>query len=530
MIRSEILAGFLLSSLTGCFVTEADLADASDRDGDGFIAQELGGLDCDDGEETTFPGARENCLDSIDSDCDGLTCPETIVARPETWAAGTESDSRPELTGAVGDFTGDGVVELLVSDPEAARGEGLVFRFELPLDLDAEGSLQERSRGFLRGEGERGLRAFSAGDLDGDGDAEVALSSIVGPGRTALIDALPPAPGEVGGYPDVLLVEEASPGVDEGVLSSGISYGGVQALGDRTGDGLGDFLLASPGHPGGGTERGLVFLITEAVSGETDAEEHASTAFAGEHDQAWLGSTLGRPGDTDGDGVSEILIGSSGWSQQPEAEGAPMQVGAVYLFHEVSSGLVQAEDADARIDGRYANSRLVRCDSVGDLDGDGLDDVGCAKGAGGGQALFFLGPVEGALLPEDSQVQLVGDVGPQVTVGFGEVLRGGLDVDADGRGDVLINADEQDVGEVVAAGAAFLFHGPLTGVLSPDHASMRWEGSVTRGTMELGEVVDVDASGAPDLLFHLPFHLDLLGDTDPGAVLVDLDPFERLGG
>lgn len=529
MSPQRLFLALLLPTVAACYVTDAELAEASDRDGDGYIAEQLGGLDCDDGDERTYPGAPESCLDSLDSDCDGLTCPETLVRTPRAWLVGEEQESLPVVTGASGDFSGTGVVELLVSDPDGARGAGLVFRIELPSTLE-EGNLHDLSRGLLRGEEGRGLRAFRAGDLDGDGDPDVALSTSGGPGKTILVDALASSPGEAEAFEDFLVVGEAPEDFEDEVVAEGLGYGAVQSLGDRTADGRDDFLLASPGHPAGGQERGTVFLITEPVEGEVDANAHATTRLEGEHDSAWLGSSLGTPGDLDGDGILEAVIGSVGWSSQAGSEGTGLAVGAVYLFGEVPAGVVSAEDADVRVNGRYANSRIVGCHAAGDLDGDGREDLGCGKGAGGGQALFFMGPLEGVLLPEDSQVQLVGDVGSQATVGFGEELLGGFDVDGDGRGDVILSADEQDVGTLTAAGAAFLFHGPLTGVLSPDHAAVRWEGSVAQGTMEPKQLLDVDGSGAPDLLFDLPVHLDRLDSDDSGGIHVDVDPFEALGG
>ncbi len=43
----------------------------SDADGDGFDDATCGGTDCDDGDDTIFPGAVETCDDGVDDDCDG---------------------------------------------------------------------------------------------------------------------------------------------------------------------------------------------------------------------------------------------------------------------------------------------------------------------------------------------------------------------------------------------------------------------------------------------------------------------------
>jgi len=64
--------GIWLWLVAGCpALTEADLAERLDADGDGYDAWSVGGEDCDDGDAAVHPGVSYDPADGIDADCDG---------------------------------------------------------------------------------------------------------------------------------------------------------------------------------------------------------------------------------------------------------------------------------------------------------------------------------------------------------------------------------------------------------------------------------------------------------------------------
>ena len=69
----------------------------NDGDGDGIERRD----DCDDDDDTVFPGAVEDCGDGVDSDCDGNDCAD--------WEDGFEGNGgefdRPWYDGGVADWT-----------------------------------------------------------------------------------------------------------------------------------------------------------------------------------------------------------------------------------------------------------------------------------------------------------------------------------------------------------------------------------------------------------------------------------------
>ncbi|MEZ4323526.1 MAG: putative metal-binding motif-containing protein, partial [Myxococcota bacterium] len=67
--------------LAGCFVTDAELERALDRDRDGFLPVQVGGVDCDETRPDVNPAADEICGDGVDNDCNGVPDDDGIGSR-----------------------------------------------------------------------------------------------------------------------------------------------------------------------------------------------------------------------------------------------------------------------------------------------------------------------------------------------------------------------------------------------------------------------------------------------------------------
>ena len=107
-----------------------------DLDSDGFP----GSLDCDDEDDTVYPGAPDACGDGFDDDCSGGDAPDADVDGYEDVACGGDDcdDADPELNPAELDLSCDGIdQDCTGADEEDWDGDGYLCSVDDCDDLDA---------------------------------------------------------------------------------------------------------------------------------------------------------------------------------------------------------------------------------------------------------------------------------------------------------------------------------------------------------------------------------------------------------
>ncbi|MCB9765411.1 MAG: FG-GAP repeat protein [Alphaproteobacteria bacterium] len=515
----------LLLPLMGCGkdAPPVDSADCEptvwypDEDGDGFGIEQRARLacaqpgpryadnhlDCDDGDAGRSPDATEVCGDGVDNDCvDGeLLCRTWDAGGAAYTFLGTDAAQQAGSTVGVGDLTGDGVDDLLITgagNPSSLSGPGRAWVVAGPVTrggaLDEIAALRVdcadcRVRSFL---GDRSAIA----DFNGDGQLDLALTATesvdfgslyvwFGP-LTADVDAAdadvvytelegseeqgPAVAGDLDGdgvaelvmaVVNGRVVEDAvlvlSPGTDGGgsvmdaavMLRPGGAYShagrGLAAHRDLDGDGLADLVIGAPNAGVGGDVHVHLGPVTQtAPVGEGDAHIQGEAAGDG------LGWSIVGLADHDGDGHSDLLVGASG---------AQSRQGVVYLVPgPVVSGGV-AELATAQILGEMPMNRLgTAIADAGDLNGDGWGDVVLAlpdaERVTAGPGFVALGPLTGVQQAADLDVTLTWSGAHS----FGEALGSAGDVNGDGFGDLLVSAPESNAA-AMNAGVVYLFLG-----------------------------------------------------------------------
>ncbi|MBT3221625.1 MAG: hypothetical protein HN348_21295 [Proteobacteria bacterium] len=443
--------------------------------------------DCNDNDHSVYPGANEVCGDGVDSDCDGAAelcriegLMELVMA--DAKLVGEEADDNAGLSvSGVGDVNGDGLNDLLVGAPMESTGGSNAGAAYLVLS-SASGVMDlSTSTAKLIGEEPGDWAGFSvagAGDVNGDGVPDLAVGAPYtdDDAGTAYLVL-----GPSGGTIDLQLAAAQMHGSKW--QTAGWSLSGV---GDANGDGKDDLLVGAPDWDAG------AYLVLGPMSGDS----HLSDAEAVVTGEFTTGTSVSG-GDTDGDGIADLLIGAP--------ERGLGQKGSAFLLLGPVSGTVKLNSADAQLKGEedldHAGSAVSM---AGDVNGDGKADllIGAPDEASNdnvaGAAYLVLSPLSGTTSLSAAEAKLFGT---EAYDHAGSAVAAAGDINGDGLADLLIGAADED-SNGVSAGSAYLVLGPVSGVLDLANASAQLVGETAsdRAGISLAGPGDTNGDGADDVL------------------------------
>lgn len=376
-----------------------------------------------------------------------------------------------------GDVNGDGLADLLVGASNAspispsrplAGKSYLIFgssgAYPAALNLASLNGVNGLALEGSTIQGRAGLAASPAGDLNGDGVADLVVGALDGPagggpnrGATYVVF------GRSNAWTTPLQLDSlnGANGFRIDGLAAGDRFGlSIASLGDLNGDGREDLAIGAPGADPGATPRvdaGAVYVIygAAAFSGVFDLttiDGSNGTVVEGASAGDLLGFSVAA-GDLNGDGFADLATGA------PLASpGNPVrtEAGVVYVLFGRSTPFPAATVVTQlngpngfRLEGVAPGDHAgFAVGSAGDLNGDGYDDlaIGAPQAdADAGQAYVFYGRdfTGSTSQAGDENINLLdGDPTPNVLVGGANhdqlIGRGGVDVLRGGQGDDLL--------------------------------------------------------------------------------------------
>lgn len=302
-----------------------------------------------------------------------------------------------------------------------------------------------------------GSAVFDLGDVDGDGAHELGVAwsyqdTFAEGQRLAVF------PGNRRGTLQVedaitLLVNDEGLGwfVDTGQCGGdGVSgHDNVVSIGDIDGDGLAELAVSFAVDAGLGTVR--IFGGDQLLSGQTVGTSSARWHLYG-YTNTWAFGTDLAVGDFDGDAVADLIV-SAPLTDVPERAGSFYVVYGNRLATR-PPGVVYANEVAGYVEGVVIGELLGdRVEAVGDVTGDGLDDLAVLAPAcfQGGVGAIYL--VSGAALPPRGYRDGLVPFGRYDQAGSGNGLEANLvalgDADGDGLPDLALGGDAGDEGPEV---------------------------------------------------------------------------------
>lgn len=313
---------------------------------------------------------------------------------------GSPAETLGAAVAIVGDVDGDGFLDVALGAPQSSERADDAGRVVVLYGSRA-GLGRATALAFEPAPGAAFGAALAGGDLDGDGFADVVIGE---PGRTPA--ASTPEAGRVlvfrGGPAGVATTPQIiAPSTPQARLRFGQA---VEVLDDLDGDGLADLAVGAPGWDAAASpdqDDGRVFVYSGSEAGvHTVLPQELANPFLGA--PAAVGERFGvalASGDVDGDGRTDLVVGA------PAA--APDGAVLVYLSEGLRLG-----DAPSRIlDRASPGAEHGAAVGVGDLDGDGVDDVAAIARAEE-RARLYLGAPGGPVAT------------PTLVLGDGRGLRG----------------------------------------------------------------------------------------------------------
>jgi len=273
----------------------------------------------------------------------------------------------------------------------------------------------------------------------------------------------------------------------------------VATAGDVDGDGYDDLIVGSPGHriPALPYDRitGAAYVFRGSAAGLRPDYSWMAVGTG-----VWFGGKVSGAGDVNGDGYDDILV--AGLFAEPP-----------YLSLYLGSASGPANQSEWRITGPRNSDFGYRLGRLGDVNGDGFDDIYVRDS---GVLLVFLGSPNGLPTVPSQTIDL--DVYSGLACSY--VLSGIGDVNGDGFADFACGDSQAGNGGPFGGGAVYVFYGTNVGLST----LVGWTSAPQPSPMYLGSTIaalgDVDGDGFDDFVAGAPGYAPAPGAQSTGSVQI----------
>jgi predicted transcriptional regulator len=330
----------------------------------------------------------------------GWTNNTNLSSSDASFYGEAKSDFSGFYVAGAGDVNSDGYDDILIGALHNDEGGGHAGQSYLILGKDTSWGLDtnlSNSDASFWGENptDGASKVMGVGDVNGDGFDDFIISSKKNDeggndaGQTYLILGK----GTGWSMDRSLSTADASFIGEDAGDSSGILMAGA---GDVNGDGYDDFLIISHSNSEGGLGAGQTYLILGKASGwsmDTDLSD-VDASFLGENANDGSGNINAGAGDVNSDGYDDIVISARG------SDDGWIDSGQTYLILGKKDGWsmdTNLSEAEASFLGENPGDSIGRCTGVGDVNGDGFDDIMIGSGSNdengdnAGQVYLILG-------------------------------------------------------------------------------------------------------------------------------------------
>lgn len=401
-----------------------------------------------------------------------------------------------------GDVDGDGFSDVmagarLYTNGQALEGAAFVFRGSANGLITANPTVIEGNQVDAR----LGHALSSAGDVNGDGFSDIALGAYLYDKGSSNEGAVMIHYGSANGVNTVATLVLES---EQTEAQFGIS---VACAGDVNADGFADLIIGARYYDKGQVNEGVAFIYQGSKDGVVAIPLSILEANQGD---AWLGSAVAPAGDVNGDGFSDVLVGSYAFDHGQTDEGS------VFVWYGGMKGL---EDNPIILESNQIDSFFGRSVSdAGDTNADGFGDIIIgAPGFDNGQnnegaAFVFYGSKSGIVIGSAKILEI-----NQSDALMGRCVSSAGDVNSDGYSDVIVGIDFYTKAQKTE-GAAIIYYGSKDGISTNNPTLLETNYFGIQLSTSVSKAGDINGDGYSDIAVGSPGEYN--GNMMAGAAFV----------